>query len=268
MSTSRKSSISALRVATAEGRRLLSAFPVSVQHYYTDHALAGYLWHALSTVDTLLVALESPFAGGAEPLKRYLHECYLDVAFLASDPDPELHAAMAFLSEYEDSQRLVNDYRKVEAAYPDHQFPALPEASNAYLAPLADLVVRLDAANAACGRSPDLFARAAKAREKQKHWHWSGLSRKKMVEVLVARGRFTINDQLMSDSLTKLYNGAAHAAPAWGQLPFPATPQAAIEIDPPGEASERSVTQLAIGAEQFLSGVIRTVVDYHSTRAA
>jgi hypothetical protein len=268
MIPSLQASIEALTEAITDARSELAVFHVSAQHYYLEHALAGYLWNAIATSDTIRAVLHASAALGAEPLKRYLHECYLDVLFLVSDPEPDLLAAKCFLTELTDSRRLVQDYRKVVTAHPDIDLPELPASAEYFATSQAEAVERLDTANAAMGGAPALFARAAAAWNTHRHWHWSGVSRPDMVRALVARSKLTVQDQLMANSLTKIYNAGAHASPAWAELPFPECPGTLVPVEPPGTASESVQAQLGSGTLQFLVRIVHEIRLYRASAHA
>src|SRR5882724_7901438 len=101
--------IDALAATIVEARGALSGTRIKGARYFLLTALAGYLWSAIAASDTLLVVVKSGVGRGAEPLKRLLHECYLDAMFMASDPDPDSLAARSWLSDYRDTVALLRE---------------------------------------------------------------------------------------------------------------------------------------------------------------
>lgn len=248
--------LDALVSSLEEGRQVLGGVQVDGPHHFFLAAMAGYLWSALAVGDTLLVVIQNRAGLGAGPLKRFLHESYLDVMFLNSSPDSDLLAAKMFLTELRDSVTLLSDYRQVRAAHPEARLPPEPAASQFFDRPIGEFLRILDEQNKGYGGSGDLFTRAWAAWERRSHWHWSGLSRKKMIEALVDRGKLEGRGAFIALSLTNMYNAAAHPAPAWAHLPFPSNDDRA---DLPGVSSEGHLTQLALAGQQFLKGITQEV---------
>ncbi len=248
-----------LTEAIAEARATLSATRIKGPRYFVLTALAGYLWTALSTCDTLLVVIESGVGRGAGPLKRVLHECYLDAMFIASDPDPDSLAARSYLSQYRDTRALLSEYRQVLIAHPNSNLPPAPPDVAFFDRPVPEVIKELNEANAAHGGGADLFTRAWdwwEWAERRRIWHWSGLGRKKMVDALIERGKLDGRTAFIALSLTRMYNAAAHAGPPWGELP--PTPDGRTE--PPGlRSSDAELGQLALSGQQLLGGLSKEV---------
>src|SRR5438876_8649946 len=77
------SHINAFAATIAEARVVLINTRIKGSRYFLLTALAGYLWSAIAASDTLLVVVKNGVGRGAGPLKRVLHECYLDAMFMA-----------------------------------------------------------------------------------------------------------------------------------------------------------------------------------------
>lgn len=253
-----------LSESIADARSTLRQTRIKGPHHFVLTALAGYLWTAIATSDTLLAVIRSGMGRGADPLKRVLHECYLDVLFMASDPDPDSLAARSFLSEYRDSRALLRDYRAVLAAHPGISLPPVPQAWTFFDQPVDEVIQELDRQNATQGGAHDLFARAWKWWKDPPYWHWSGLNRKKMVDVLIDRGRLDGKAAFVALSLTRIFNAAAHAGPPWSELP--PTPDGST--DPPTlQAPDVDLDQLALAGDQFLRGLSKEMKDFFDLHA-
>ena len=258
--------VEALANSLGRARAVLSQLKPSGPRHYFLAAMAGYLYGAIAVGDTVLGVVRSQFGRGAGPLKRFLHESYLDVLFLASDPDPDLLAAKTVLSELKDSLRLLADYREVRAAHPDAGLPPVPPAWEYFDRPVEEMLRVLDDQNVNYGGSPDLFRRAWSSWDTGRYWHWSGLRRNQMINVLVTRGKLDGRGAFMAMSLTKIYNASAHPAPAWSELPFP---EDTTSIDVPLTASNADLGQLALASSQFLDGISKEVaVCFQTVNAA
>jgi hypothetical protein len=238
-----------------KSRETLNELRIRGPRHFFLWAMAGYLWSAIAASDTLLAVIRSRAGQGAAPLKRFLHESYLDVMFLSSDPDSDLLAAKTLLSELRDSVMLLNEYREVRAAHPEADLP-IPSGSQFFDRPVGEFLIGLDEQNKGYGGSDDLFTRAWASWEKSKYWHWSGLSRKRMIDVLVERGKLHGRGAFIALSLTRMYNAAAHAAPTWAALP---DTRVSTSLDTPKLSTEGDLTQLAVAGHQFLEGISREV---------
>lgn len=259
------SDVEALTQAIAKARATLSATRIVGPHYFLLTALAGYLWNAIATADTMLVVVKSGAGRGAEPLKRVLHESYLDAMFMVSDPDADLLAARSFLSEYRDSLQLLRDYRQVLADHPESNLPPVPADWTFFDRPTVEVIRELDDQNAAHGGSTDLFSRAWAWWKRPPHWHWSGLTRKRMVDALIQRGKLDGRAAFIALSLTSMYNAAAHARPPWGELP----PTDDGSTAPPLlRSSGVELSQLALSGQQLLDGLSGEVKAFFALNAA
>ena len=259
------SQVDALTATIAEARVVLSNTRIKGSRYFVLTALAGYLWSAMATSDTLLVVVKSGVGRGAGPLKRVLHECYLDAMFMASDPDPDSLAARSYLSDYRDTRALLREYRDVLAAHPQSNLPPVPPAWTFFDRPVEDVIRELDEQNVAHGGSNSLFKRAWDWWEQARYWHWSGLTRKKMVDALIERGKLDGRTAFIAMSLTRMFNAAAHAGPPWGELP----PTHDGRTDPPPlQSSDADLSQLALAGQQLLGGLSKEVKEFFAVHSA
>lgn len=260
------SNVNALSLAIADARATLSATRIGGPRYFLLTALAGYLWNAIAAADTLLVVVKSGVGRGAGPLKRLLHESYLDAMFLASEPDADVLAARCFLSDYRDSLALLRDYRRVLADRPASKLPPVPPNWTFFDRPTVEVIRDLDEQNASHGGSTDLFTRAWAWWETRmsSNWHWSGCSRKKMVDTLIQRGKLDGRAAFIAMSLTKMYNAAAHAGPPWAELP---PTDDGSTAPPPPRSSDAELSQLALSGRLLLEGVSREVKAFFALNA-
>lgn len=257
--------VNGLTQTLTEARATLATTRIKGPRYFLLTALAGYLWSAIAATDTLLVVVKGGAGRGAGPLKRLLHECYLDAMFMASDQDADSLAARSYLSEYRDSIALLGEYREVLAAHPQSNLPPVPAAWTFFDRPTQEVIRELDEENVSHGGGSDVFQRAWKWWEKSRHWHWSGLTRKKMIDVLIERGKLDGQTAFITMSLTRIFNAAAHAGPPWGELP----PRPDGTTDPPPERSSNpELVQLALAGEQLLGGLSREVRAFFALYAA
>ena len=257
--------IDALTQTITEARATLAATRIKGPRYFLLTALAGYLWNAIAATDTLLVVVTSGVGRGAGPLKRILHECYLDAMFMASDPDADSLAARSYLSDYRDSIALLREYREVLAAHPQSNLPPVPDAWKFFDLPAEEVIRELDQENLSHGGSGDLFQRGWDWWEHARHWHWSGLSRKKMVDVLIDRGKLDGKTAFIAMSLTRIFNAAAHAGPPWGEL----APTSDGTTDPPPmRSSDPELTQFALAGQQLLGGLAKEIKAFFALHAA
>ena len=263
--SSAASQIDALTATIAEARVVLSDTRIKGAHYFLLTALAGYLWSAIAASDTLLVVVKSGVGRGAGPLKRLLHECYLDAMFMASDPDGDSLAARSWLSDYRDTVALLREYREVLKAHPHSNLAPLPPDWTFFDRPVDEVIRGLDEQNVAHGGSDHLFKRAWGWWERSRYWHWSGLNREKMVDALIKRGKLDGPTAFIALSLTRMFNAAAHAGPPWGELP----PNPDGRTDPPTlRSADADLGQLALSGQQLLGGLSREVKDFFAAHAA
>jgi hypothetical protein len=249
-----------LEAALVEARGTLAGIRIRGPHPFVQFAVVGYLWTGIAIGDSLVALIRGRAGGGGESLKRHLQEGFLDLLYLISDPDPDLLSAISLLSEFRGSRRLVDDYRRVMEEHPEAELPPVPEHWGPVDRPIEETIATLDADSARLDAPPDLFARAWDWWEKHpRAWHWSGLSRKKMVDVLVARGKLSGKAAFMAMSLTNIYNAGAHASPAWANLP-PGDPDGPFPA--PGPSSETVLAQLAVAGTQFVTGIRAEVHNY------
>jgi hypothetical protein len=251
--------IEALSESIEEARAALSATRVAPPRPLVLTALAGYLWGSIATADTLLVVVRSGVGRGAGSLKRLIHEAYLDTLFLVSDPEPEFQAAKSYLSGYRDSRKLHGEYQQVILDHPDSGFPPVPEGWKQFGEPIEPVLDRFDKENSSIGGSKGLYARAWKAIESTRQWHWSGHSRKQMIDVLIERGKLDGPSAFMALSLTRLYNSVAHATAPWAELP--PTPDGSTS-PPPLLSPTQEIDQLALSGRTFLGATSREVRSY------
>ena len=228
--------------------------------------MAGFLYTGIATADTVVAVVTAGAGQGAGPLRRVIHEAYLDVLYMSSDPDPDLLAAKTILSDFQDSVRMVADYRIVVADHPEATLPPVPSSWGFVDRPIGELLQSLDRDSASHGGSADLFTRAQLALDSHPRvWHWSGLSRRNMVNTLVARQKLSAKGAFMALGLTKIYNAGAHPRPAWADLPLP---DEGLALEVPLRADERDLSQLATSACQFLSGVTTEVAAFFAAASA
>jgi len=259
------SAIEAFAGAIQNARTTLSSLRVVGPRYFLLTALAGYLWAAIGTAQTLLAAVKSGSAGGAGSLKRLLHESYLDAVFMINDSDPDSLAVRSFLSVYRDSLALLREYRQVLKDHPGISLPPVPPSWTFFDRPTNDVIKELDQQNAAHGGSGDLFKRAWAWWEKANYWHWSGVSRKKMVDRLISRGKMDGRAAFIAMSLTRIFNSEAHASPPWEEL---APADDGSIAAPPSRSSEIELTQLALSGAQLLEGLSTEVKQFFIANAA
>jgi hypothetical protein len=175
--------------------------------------------------------------------------------FIGSDPEPDVLGARSYLSQYRDTRALLSEYRQVLAAHPTSNLAPAPTDTAFFDRPAPETIRELNDENASHGGAADLFTGAWdwwEWAERRHIWHWSGLSRKKMVDALIERGKLNGQAAFIAMSLTRMYNAAAHAGPPWGELP--PTPDGSTDL-PRLRSSEPELDQLALSGQQFLNGL-------------
>jgi hypothetical protein len=199
-----------LRTSIADARRLLDSLRTHLHrhHLLLDSVIARYLYGAIASAEVVEVAFVARHPEGAEPVVRHLFETGVDLLYLLSDPNSDAAAARTLVwnsldweEQWQHRTTLALDERRPAESAEDAVLTAAK-----WLRDLGDddAVLRQEFADA--------------QRRERRAWHWSGRSRRGMLQELEDRGSEpTLVPMLnaLSDSLSD----AAHASARWHTLP-------------------------------------------------
>ena len=254
-------SIEALEKEISKCRDLLSKIQFKGSRYFLDQTIFRYLWGAVASGDLILLAVKADHSSGTESLGRHLHESLLDLVFILSDPDPQLCAAKTVLADLNDWKEIWDLHHEMAPASDAEPVPPVPPEWDALLSKSTDEVANdLDKLSSEMGGGNDLFAQAKEELDAQGHWHWSGLSRYKMIKTLEKRDQLDDASSVKARQHIKLFNLGSHASPSWSTLNLQITGEEQVHIfADPSESDDDEIMTLASQTTSLLAGMRKVV---------
>jgi hypothetical protein len=239
-----------------------AALRVYGPRFLLDSVVVRYLHGALATAEVVEAVARARHPAGAEPLARFLFETALDLMYLLYAPDAADAAARTVAWNLLDRERGLQQAAVVAATDPSGDAVGRkPETADEIIEATAQAVERM---GGDAGLVRRVYADAKAMRRRP--WHWSGMSRTKMLKDLGTRGAPAELIAVLEGLWSALSN-AGHPSPRWHNLDFDLDPEAMTMTLPDSRvATDEEVAAFAERARDLLL-IARRLVEHHRARA-